>query len=274
MARVAAALADLTAARGAVLRYGARVSAVGAARGRARRVTLDGGEVFEADAIVSNGDAAALGAGLLGADCARAVPAVPPRARSLSALTFAFDARVRDFPLSRHNVFFCADYAAEFADIFGRARLPRAPTVYVCAQDRSADAADSAPDTAPQRLFCLVNAPASDDAENLSPEEIDRCKAAAFGLLTRCGLAVTAAAEQAVVTTPARFAEKFPGSGGALYGRASHGWTASFSRPGSRTALPGLYLAGGSAHPGPGVPMAAQSGRLAAAAVAADLGLT
>jgi 1-hydroxycarotenoid 3,4-desaturase len=40
---------------------------------------------------------------------------------------------------------------------------------------------------------------------------------------------------------------------------------------GARHALPGLYLAGGSTHPGPGVPMAALSGRLAAHAVCADL---
>ena len=49
---------------------------------------------------------------------------------------------------------------------------------------------------------------------------------------------------------------------------------ASFRRPGSRTGLPGLYLAGGSTHPGAGVPMAALSGRLAASALMADLAST
>ncbi|MEL6947697.1 MAG: FAD-dependent oxidoreductase, partial [Pseudomonadota bacterium] len=62
----------------------------------------------------------------------------------------------------------------------------------------------------------------------------------------------------------------FPGSGGALYGRASHGWMASFARPGAKTAVPGLYLAGGSVHPGPGVPMATLSGMLAAQQILAD----
>jgi 1-hydroxycarotenoid 3,4-desaturase len=72
-------------------------------------------------------------------------------------------------------------------------------------------------------------------------------------------------------TTPTDFATLFPGTGGALYGPPSHGWRASFQRMGARHAMPGLYLAGGSTHPGPGVPMAALSGRLAAQAVCEDL---
>ena len=44
----------------------------------------------------------------------------------------------------------------------------------------------------------------------------------------------------------------YPSTRGALYGRATHGWKASFARAGSTTRLPGLYLAGGSVHPGPG----------------------
>jgi len=69
---------------------------------------------------------------------------------------------------------------------------------------------------------------------------------------------------QRVVTTPTGFNALFPGTGGALYGRANHGSMASFARPGAKSAIPGLYLAGGSVHPGPGIPMALMSGRLAA----------
>jgi 1-hydroxycarotenoid 3,4-desaturase len=49
---------------------------------------------------------------------------------------------------------------------------------------------------------------------------------------------------------------------------------ASFQRPGARTALRGLYLAGGGAHPGAGVPMAALSGQHAAEAIWKDRALT
>jgi 1-hydroxycarotenoid 3,4-desaturase len=49
---------------------------------------------------------------------------------------------------------------------------------------------------------------------------------------------------------------------------------ALFRRSGASSRLPGLYLAGGSVHPGPGVPMAAMSGRLAAETLLAHLAST
>lgn len=272
MHQVAAALARLAAQRGARFRYGAEVAGVAVAGGRAAGVTLASGERVEADAVVCNADAAAVAGGRLGREASGAVPAVPRAARSLSALTWALLAEAEGFPLVRHTVFFSDDYPAEFEDILGRARLPTAPTAYVCAQDRD-DRGAGAPG-GPERLLCLVNAPPTGDSHPFDAAEIARCEERTFGHLERCGLRLRRTPEATVATTPRDFDRLFPGTGGALYGPASHGWAASFRRPGARSRLPGLYLAGGSVHPGPGVPMAALSGRMAAASLLADLAST
>ncbi len=264
MHRVAAALAGLAAAQGATLRTGATVDRVLTSGGRASGVRLTTGEQVEADAVVVNADAAAVAGGRLGPDAARAMPA-PAGQRSLSAVTWAMRAEVEGFPLARHTVCFSSDYRAEF-DAIGRSMLPDEPTVYLCAQDRD-DAGDAS--AGPQRLLCLVNAPATGDSHPFPRSEIAACADRTFTLLRRCGLSVRPTAPP-VVTTPADWDRLYPGTGGALYGRATHGSMASFARPGSATALPGLYLAGGSVHPGAGVPMAALSGRLAAARLLAD----
>jgi 1-hydroxycarotenoid 3,4-desaturase len=235
-------------------------------------VLLANGERIAANAVVVNADAAAVTRGLLGAGIASAVPRVPASPRSLSALTWAMRASATGFPLARHNVFFGGDYEDEFDAIFRRSRMPDAPTVYVCAQDR--DGRDGMPGETNERLLCLVNAPATGDTQDFGPAEIESCTERTFSMLTRCGLNVQRRPENTVVTTPSEFARLFPATGGALYGRASHGWRASFQRPGARTLVPGLYLAGGSTHPGPGVPMAALSGRMAAASLLADLAST
>jgi 1-hydroxycarotenoid 3,4-desaturase len=92
-------------------------------------------------------------------------------------------------------------------------------------------------------------------------------------LLSRCGVEIDGGLEQAEVTTPEGFEALFPGTGGGLYGQANHSPMASFARPGAASRLPGLYLAGGSTHPGAGVPMATLSGRLAAERVLKDFGM-
>jgi 1-hydroxycarotenoid 3,4-desaturase len=269
MLRLAEAVAALAARQGVALRCDAPVAEIVVRNGRAAGVRLADGERIDADAIVFNGDFAALPAGLLGSAVARAAPAVAPGDRSLSAVTWALSAVTEGFPLSRHNVFFSTDYAAEFDDIFRQRRLPGEPTVYVCAADRGEPGAQ--PDGESERLLVLANAPATGDRQAFPEAETARYADRAFDLMRRCGLTVDRRTEATVVTTPADFARLFPATGGALYGRAVHGAMAAFRRPGSRSAMPGLYLAGGSVHPGPGVPMAALSGRLAAASVLADL---
>lgn len=273
MHRLAQALADLARRRGVAFRYDTMVRGILIDGGRAAGVRLDDGEAIDADIVVVNADAAAVGAGMLGRAVADAAPAMTRAERSLSAVTWAMRAEITGFPLSRHNVFFSADYKAEFDDLITHRRLPREPTVYVCAQDRDDDDRGDAP-RGPERLLCLVNAPADGDAVFPDPSEIAQCEERTFRLLERCGLTVSRSRDTMAVTTPAAFARMFPGTGGALYGRATHGWRASFLRPTARTRVPGLYLAGGSTHPGAGVPMAALSGQLAAACATADLAST
>jgi 1-hydroxycarotenoid 3,4-desaturase len=122
--------------------------------------------------------------------------------------------------------------------------------------------------------MCLINAPAIGDTHTFTDKEIEQCATRTFGILTRCGLRLKRSPEQTIVTTPTDWNRLFPGTGGALYGPAGHGWKASFSRPTAQSRIQGLYLAGGSTHPGPGVPMAALSGRMAAGLLLREFGLT
>lgn len=271
MQRLPEAMARLAAEKGVRLRYDQTVTEVAVERGRVSGVTLSTGEQLPAAAVVLNADVATLAAGLLGGVARRVGDKVPPAARSLSALTLSLFTPARGFPLSRHNVFFSADSAAEFSDLLKYRRLPRAPTVYLCAQDRDDEAANGGTDQAvPERLFCIINAPATGDHERFTETDIEPCIRQIMSLLSRGGLQVTATPENCRITSPRDFELRFPGTGGALYGRATHGALATFQRPGARTAVPGLYLAGGSVHPGPGVPMAALSGRLAARSLLVD----
>lgn len=267
MHALAKALADGARSFGATIRYGQEVGEVLVSHGRADGVRLASGERIAAEAVIVNADVSAVASGLFGIAARRGATAIPPRARSLSAMTWSAVAATGGFPLHRHNVFFSGDYAAEFDDIFKRDALPREPTVYVCAQDRSDDASMGDP----EKLLILVNAPANGDRHIYDAAEVERCAQRTFGVLEKRGLSIDRRTAAMQVTTPADFDRMFPATGGALYGRSSHGWTASFRRPGARTRIPGLYLAGGSTHPGPGVPMAALAGRSAAASLIADL---
>jgi 1-hydroxycarotenoid 3,4-desaturase len=281
MPQLARALADAAAQRGVRFIYNQRVERIDIQNSAVSGVVLNDQTRLPCSRVVHNGDVNALALGLLGQP-AQAAGAAPPRLRdrSLSALTWAMHVGTQGFELARHNVFFDDHYDQEFDDVFKHRRLPQRGTVYLCAQDRGGTRASQADITQParERLLALVNAPAHDDAHALSLSEIEACEQRSLNLLTQCGLHLSlpkgSATTQVLRRTPADFAALYPGSAGALYGPATHGWMSLFKRSSARTPIKGLYLAGGSVHPGPGVPMAAMSGRLAAATLLADLDST
>lgn len=265
--RLAVAMETLARELGVEVVLGAEVEEIARRRGRAVGVRLRGGVTAEADVVVANVDVGALAGGLFGPEASRAVRPLDADARSLSAVTWAVAGRARGFPLLHHNVLFSDDARGEFATLRRARRVPDHPTVYVCAQDRGDLTLDEG--GGDERLLLLVNAPPTgDDPARWTEPENERCDRATQLMMARFGVEV--APRRVVRTTPRDFARLFPGTGGALYGPAARGALSAFAREGARSKMPGLYLAGGSVHPGPGVPMAALSGRLAAARIASD----
>jgi 1-hydroxycarotenoid 3,4-desaturase len=263
MQALARALEVLIRERGGEVRTGVHVDQILVSGGRVTGVLLADGQRLAADAVIFNGDAAALAAGLLGPGLRRAVPARGLRgARSLSAVTWGMLVAVKGWELAHHTVLFGTDYSDEFACIFGRGTVAGSPTVYLCAQDRLG--LDCPPARlGAERLFCLMNAP----GRPLDQRELRACESRLWRGFEAHGLAVEVSEGTPWRQAPQDFAALFPATSGALYGRATHGAMGSFARNGASTRIPGLYLAGASVHPGAGVPMAATSGMLAAASV-------
>ncbi len=270
MQRIAHAFAEIASSNGAAFHYDTHVEEIVASNGRVAGVKLSSGERIEADIVVFNGDPSALTAGYLGPSVRNAVTSAPRAALSQSAVTFTMRARRPSLDLSVHNIFFSNDYKAEFASVFGDQRVPRVPTTYIFAPDRL----DSPEGSDTERLFFLINAPPARDDNPHTEKELEICRKAMIDHLAVCGLRLEPVPGTTTMTSPAHFAAMFPGSKGALYGLANHGWRASFQRPGIRSRIRGLYLAGGGVHPGAGVPMAALSGRAAFEAIKKDYNST
>ena len=267
MHRLARTMADLGQRLGVDLHLNTHVSEVLVKNGKAVGVRLDDGTALTADAVVFNGDTQAIATGQLGESASSAVTLRPSRQRALSALTWCIKGQASGFDLDHHNVFFESNYPSEFNTIFKARQVPSKPTVYVCAQDRG----PAGNRNEAERFLMLVNAPANGDNQTWSTDEVNHIRDNALAVLDRCGLTLSFRDDDCVATTPTDWHSRFPGSGGSLYGGASHGLWSSFTRSGARSRLKGLYLSGGSVHPGPGVPMATLSGRLAARTLLSDI---
>ena len=245
MSQLAQALADLAGRLGVQIRYATPAARIVRQGARVTGVQIAGGATLPCDVCVFNGDPAALNQGLLGVGPRDAVARQVTAPRSMSAWVWAFAATPSGLPLIHHNVFFTESPEAEFGPI-GQGRMPEAPTLYVCAEDRLGTGTS----TGLERFEIIMNAPAGIAADS---HEEPQCRTRTFDRLARFGLTFNPTPHHSALTTPAMLARDFPGSGGAIYGRSPEGTFAPFHRPPATTTLPGLYLAGGGAHPGAGI---------------------
>ncbi len=268
MHRLARAIAALAERRGARFRPNTEVARIETRAGRVSAVHLVDGERIPADMVLFNGDPRALRVGEV-AGVAAAVSPAAVEPRSHSAWVWSFAGRPGGVDLRHHNVFFGAVPRSEFDDL-ARGEMPCDPTLYVCAQDRGVGESPRGP----ERFEIIVNAPPATRADPPDDREFDRCRDLTFARLSRMGLRFQDQPDRSALTTPRDFAGLFPASQGALYGLSPSGMTSALRRPRARTRIPGFYLAGGGAHPGPGVPMAALSGQFAAEAMLSDLAST
>ena len=269
---LALAVAERARARGAVLRTGCAVRRILVEGGRATGVELADGRTLGADVVVSGADAASVYGGLLPAG--RRTSGVRRRLRrttpSLSGLVLLLALRGRTPGLAHHTVLFPKDYDAEFDAVFGSyAGHPRPvedPTVYVSAPDDPA----LRPDDDSESWFVLVNAPRHDPARGVDWNATglaDRYAARVLDVLAERGLDVRDRVKWCVVRTPADLERETGSVGGSIYGTSSNGARAAFLRPANASPVRGLYLVGGSAHPGGGLPLVTLSAEIVAGLV-------
>jgi phytoene desaturase len=226
--------------------------------GRVLGVRLADGSRAPADVVVVNADALTVYRDLL---------PTPARLaglsdRSLAGFVLLLGVRGSTPTLAHHTVFFPSDYDAEFDAVFGspgrRARPAADPTVFVTrAEDPSVHPPGS------EAWFVLVNAPRHGTAHCAvdwrRPGLASTYAARVLDVLAARGLDVRDRLEFCEVRTPADLADATAAPGGAIYGTAG-----GLLRPANKGPVDGLYLVGGSAHPGGGLPMVTLSARIVA----------
>lgn len=223
------------------------------------------GELLRADIVVANADAGSVYGELL--DDPRAKEPARSITRSdasLAGFVLLLAVRGRTPGLLHHNVWFPENYNAEFNAIFGKDPHPvDDPAIYVCAPDDPA----MRPDADHESWFILVNAPRHDPDHGVdwsSPQLAQSYADRIVTLLAQRGMDVRDRIVWQEIRTPADLERQARAPGGSIYGSSSNGARAAFARPANRSPIPGLFLVGGSTHPGGGLPLVGMGAEITA----------
>lgn len=264
------ALARLAGELGVDVRAGVDVRRILIENGRACGVESATGERFACRAVVSNMDAVRTHRELLPPGDARRFETRRKYEPACSGVVLYLGLDCRYEHLAHHNFVFSADPHSEFDAIYNRGIPAPDPTCYVAAP------AVTEPGVAPpggEALYVLVHTPYLRPGHDWSKMLPDYRRTILRKLASTGGMPdIERRIRVEAHLTPQDIHERYRVLNGAIYGLASHGrWLGAFKPANRSRDVPGLYLAGGAAHPGPGIPMVLMSGWIAADALDTDL---
>jgi phytoene desaturase len=187
---------------------------------------------------------------------------------SCSGLVFLWGVHKKYSELAHHNIIFSRDYKKEFGQIFKEKKAPDDPTIYVAITSKS-DPAHAPPDS--ENWFVLLNMPYLTKELNWQ-SETGRVRESILKKLHRIGIVLADHIEAEFVFNPEDFYQRYLSNRGSIYGISSNSRSTAFKRPANRSRqLNGLYFAGGSTHPGGGIPLVLLSGKIAAELIAREI---
>jgi phytoene desaturase len=274
---VTESLESIAQANGAQFLYGAPVKQIEVEGNRVTGVLMDDGSRRRADVIVANADLPYVYRHLLpdGAEADR----LERKEYTCSCIMFYWGVDKVYPQLVTHNLFMAGDYRGSFDRIFNENGLPDEPNFYVHAPTRTdPSAAPPGQDT----LTILVPAGRLSDAEGQDGESAQdrnalRSKARAAVLRRLAELGLTELEEHLKFEdsyTPRTWMSRYNLAKGAAFGSISHlVLQVGYLRPKNRhRRYRNLYFAGGSTHPGNGLPLVLRSARLTTERIVKELG--
>lgn len=257
---------------GVTIHLNSPVSAINLKGNKAVGVTLGNGEKIDADIVISNVDAGLTYNRLIKKPTLkvkrvrRQLSKLEP---SLAGFSLLLGLRPSDAPeLSHHTILFPDDYDAEFESIFTTRKPVEKPTIYICApKDESMVKSEGH-----KALFVLVNAPrhSENSAEGFDWSDKAFAQQYANSIIDQIesqGIPIRNRLDLLEIRTPLDLQNSVQAPGGSIYGTSSNGPRAAFLRAKNRSPLKNLYLVGGSAHPGGGLPLVGLSAEIVANAI-------
>jgi phytoene desaturase len=266
---VVEALIKLAGELGVTFRPETDVQSIHIENGAATGIVTSSGDVVRYDSIVSNMDSIRTYQELVGGDVGEHY-ARKDFEPACSGVVLYLGLKQRYDHLLHHDFVFSRDPEEEFDFIYRKGEPAPDPTCYIAAP--AVTDASVAPEGG-EALYVLVHTP------YLRPHHDWSQMFPAYRQVILDKLKRTAGMEdiesRIVVErhlTPQDIHDRYKVLNGAIYGLASHGKFMGAFKPGNRSRqVRGLYLAGGAAHPGPGMPMVMMSGWIAADALDADV---